>query len=78
VDGAQWEDTAPKELPVPASHSSLAPLGASGAETWHPVAYAYEQIRTDLTVGTHHAPDFTHALRRHRLLDRIQWAARAS
>jgi predicted dehydrogenase len=78
VYGAQRDDIAPKELPVPASYSSLARLGASGTETWHPVAHAYEQIRTDLTVGTHHAPDFTHASRRHRLLDRIQRAARAS
>jgi hypothetical protein len=39
------------------------------------VAHAYEQIRTDLTVGTHHAPDFTHGSRRHQLLDRIQRAA---
>jgi hypothetical protein len=41
------------------------------------VAHAYEQIRTDLAVGTHHAPDFTHGSRRHQLLDRIQRAARA-
>jgi hypothetical protein len=39
------------------------------------VAHAYEQIRTDLTVGTHHGPDFTHASRRHRLLGRVQRAA---
>jgi predicted dehydrogenase len=78
VHGAQREDTTPKELPVPASYSSLAQLGASGTETWHPVAHAYEQIRTDLTVDTHHAPDFIHASRRHRLLDRIERAARAS
>ena len=39
------------------------------------VAHAYQQIRADLTGGTHHAPDFAHAARRHRLLDPIQRAA---
>jgi predicted dehydrogenase len=78
VYGARRDDIAPTELPVPASYSSLAQLDASGTETWHPVAHAYEQIRTDLTIGSHHAPDFAHAARRHRLLDRIQHAARAS
>jgi predicted dehydrogenase len=77
VYGAQREDTAPTELPVPPSYSSLARLGVTGTETWHPVAHAYEQIRADLTLGTHHAPDFTHASARHRLLDRIQRAATA-
>ena len=75
VHGAQGKDTEPKELPVPSSYSSSARLPASGGEVWHPVAHAYEQIRADLTLGTHHAPDFAHAVRRHRLLDRIQHSA---
>jgi hypothetical protein len=41
------------------------------------VAHAYGQIRADLTVGTHVVPDFAHAARRHRFLDRIQRAAAA-
>jgi predicted dehydrogenase len=78
VYGAQRDDTAPTKLPVPASYSSLAHVDASGTETWHPVAHAYEHIRTDLTEGSRHAPDFSHAARRHRLLDRIQRAATTS
>jgi predicted dehydrogenase len=75
VHGARGTDTALTELPVPASYSSLAPHARSGTETWHPVAHAYEQILADLTLGTHHAPDFAHGARRHRLLDRIERAA---
>jgi predicted dehydrogenase len=77
LSGAQGKDATPKELPVPASYSSLAGLDASGTEIWHPVAHAYTQIRADLTTGTQHAPDFAHAAHRHRLLDRIQRAATA-
>jgi predicted dehydrogenase len=73
--GAQGKGTAPQELPVPSSYSSLARQGDVGTQLWRPVAHAYEQIRTDLALGTHDAPDFGHAARRHRLLDRIQRAA---
>ncbi|TDT98074.1 putative dehydrogenase [Streptomyces sp. 846.5] len=75
VHGAQGKDTEPKELPVPSRYSFSAQLPASGREVWHPVAHAYEQIRADLTLGTHHAPDFAHAARRHRLLERIEHSA---
>jgi predicted dehydrogenase len=78
VHGARGDDTALEELPVPSSYASLPGLDASGTQMWHPVALAYEQIRADLTAGTHHAPDFAHAARRHRLLDRIERAAIAT
>jgi predicted dehydrogenase len=78
VYGAQREDTAPTELPVPTSYSSLAQLGVSGTQTWHPVAHAYEQILADIRASTHHVPDFAHGARRHRLLDRIERAATRS
>ncbi|MCW2903619.1 MAG: oxidoreductase domain protein [Streptosporangiaceae bacterium] len=77
VHGAHGDDTAPTELPVPASYSALPRLDRAGTEIWHPVAHAYGQIRADLTVGTHVVPDFVHAARRHRFLDRIQRAAAA-
>jgi Predicted dehydrogenases and related proteins len=75
VYGAQGKETAPKELPVPSSYSTVPVLAASRTEMSYTVAHAYQQIRADLTDGTHHAPDFAHAARRHRLLDRIQRAA---
>jgi predicted dehydrogenase len=78
VHGAQRDGTALRELPVPGSYSSLAEHALSGTEPWHPVAHAYQQIRTDLELGTHDVPDFAHGARRHRLLDRIQRAATAS
>lgn len=37
----------------------------------HTLAHAYAAIRNDLTHGTATAPDFTHAVKRHRLLDAI-------
>ncbi|MCY1136413.1 Gfo/Idh/MocA family oxidoreductase [Actinoplanes sp. Pm04-4] len=37
----------------------------------HTLAHAYTAIRDDLLDGTTLAPDFTHAVRRHRLLDAI-------
>lgn len=39
------------------------------------VAHAYAAIRDDLRHGTATAPDFAHAVRRHRLLDAIQRSA---
>ncbi|MDP9221011.1 MAG: gfo/Idh/MocA family oxidoreductase, partial [Actinomycetota bacterium] len=75
VYGAQGGDIAPKELPVPTSYRSNAQVAASTTETSYTVAYAYEQILADLTDGTYHVPDFAHAARRHRLLDRIERAA---
>jgi predicted dehydrogenase len=75
IYGAQGKATSPTELRVPASYSSLTHGDASGAQMWHPVAHAYERIRTDLELGTHEGPDFAHAARNHRLLDRIERAA---
>jgi predicted dehydrogenase len=75
VRGVQHNGAALTELPVPASYSSLAHIDATGTETWHPVAHAYEQILADIRAGTHHVPDFAHGARRHRLLDRIERAA---
>lgn len=49
--------------------------GVSPTDTAYTVAHAYQQLRADLTDGTALTPDFAHAVRRHRLLDRIQRAA---
>ncbi|KAA6223906.1 gfo/Idh/MocA family oxidoreductase [Streptomyces albofaciens JCM 4342] len=75
VYGARGEDTALAELPVPAAYSTLPALAGRDTEMAYTVAHAYQQIRADLRDGTHHAPDFAHAVRRHRLLDRIERAA---
>ncbi|MDS0135771.1 MULTISPECIES: Gfo/Idh/MocA family oxidoreductase [unclassified Amycolatopsis] len=37
----------------------------------HTLAHAYAAVRDDLTRGTATAPDFSHAVKRHRLLDAI-------
>lgn len=41
----------------------------------HTLAHAYAAIRDDLTHGTAVAPDFAHAVKRHRLLDAIARSA---
>ena len=38
------------------------------------VAQMYAMLAADLRDGTHRAPDFDHAVRRHRLLDGIETA----
>ncbi|MFH8349494.1 Gfo/Idh/MocA family protein [Streptomyces sp. NPDC018045] len=76
VHGARGEDATLAELPVPGAYDAALPaLTGRAAEDAYTVAHAYEQIRADLAAGTHHAPDFAHAVRRHRLLDRIERAA---
>ncbi|MEV5599505.1 Gfo/Idh/MocA family oxidoreductase [Streptomyces sp. NPDC052496] len=76
VHGARGEETELAELPVPNSYDAALPaLAGRSTEMAYTVAHAYEQIRADLTDGTHHAPDFAHAVRSHRLLDRIERAA---
>ncbi|MFD0485946.1 hypothetical protein ACFQ0O_01440 [Saccharopolyspora spinosporotrichia] len=51
--------------------------GVARTETAHAVAHAYVQIRADLESGTTTAPDFAHAVHRHRELERIRRAARS-
>jgi predicted dehydrogenase len=41
----------------------------------HTLAHAYAAVRDDLMRGTHAAPDFAHAVTRHRVLDAISRAA---
>lgn len=57
------------ELTFPDAFAALAGTRA------HPVAHAYAAIRDDLREGTALAPDFAHAVRRHRLLDAIERSA---
>ncbi|MGW6703736.1 Gfo/Idh/MocA family protein [Streptomyces sp. NPDC054956] len=69
--GARGKSTELVELPVPDRYR-LVPGPAGPASV---VAHAYAQLWTDLTEGTSTAPDFDHAVRHHRLLDRITRAA---
>jgi predicted dehydrogenase len=62
----------PAELAVPERYDHHPDLAG---QPGHAVAHAYDRIRDDLTTGTHHAPDFAQALRRHQLLDHVQRAA---
>ncbi|WP_041939266.1 MULTISPECIES: Gfo/Idh/MocA family protein [Frankia] len=60
------------ELTTPASYDAFPALAGQPAAA---VAHAYAQIGRDLAEGTTVAPDFTHALRRHELLDAVARSA---
>lgn len=60
------------ELTRPDGYDAFPHLAGTPA---HSVAHAYAAIRDDLTQGTTSAPDFAHAVKRHRLLDAIQRSA---
>ncbi|MDT5371581.1 MAG: hypothetical protein QOC62_6012 [Mycobacterium sp.] len=63
-------------LPVPASYEQRVPQFAGRSnETAYNIAYAYAQLRDDITEGTNVVPDFDHAVRRHRLIDAVERAA---
>lgn len=62
------------ELDLPSEYELDAVRDLRGSPV-HAQAHAYAAIRDDLRNGTSRAPDFRHAVRRHRLLDAIQRSA---
>jgi predicted dehydrogenase len=60
------------ELTLPDGYDAFPHLAGTPA---HSIAHAYAAIRDDLSQGTTSAPDFAHAVQRHRLLDAIQRSA---
>ena len=81
IHGARGDDTALTALPVPTQYERALALAGPHTEKSdainyaYAVTYAYADILADLIHGTHIAPDFEHALRRHRTLDQIERAA---
>ncbi|WP_338698879.1 Gfo/Idh/MocA family oxidoreductase [Streptomyces sp. Q6] len=61
------------QLPVPDRYFDPALEAVRGTQAYN-VGAAYAQIRRDLADGTSVVPDFAHATRHHRLLDRIERA----
>jgi predicted dehydrogenase len=79
--GARGGDGAPVELPIPARYQrSLTQWAERTAEPACNVAHEYallrDQITGNLAPGEDGVPDFRHAVRRHRMLERIREAAR--
>ncbi|NEB74566.1 Gfo/Idh/MocA family oxidoreductase [Streptomyces sp. SID14478] len=74
VTGARGSDTALAELTVPERYFDRALATLRGTDAYN-VGAAYAQIRRDLADGTSVVPDFAHAARHHRLIDRIERAA---
>ncbi|WP_318307140.1 Gfo/Idh/MocA family protein [Amycolatopsis solani] len=62
----------PAELTLPSGYDDYPALAGTPI---HTLAHAYAAIRDDLVHGTAVAPDVTHAVRRHRLLDAIARSA---
>ncbi|MFJ9180858.1 Gfo/Idh/MocA family protein [Streptomyces sp. NPDC102360] len=75
IAGARGSDAGLAQLTVPERYfdPELAELRGTAA---YNVGAAYAQLRRDLADGTSVVPDFAHAVRHHRLLDRIERAAR--
>ncbi|MFI7338830.1 Gfo/Idh/MocA family protein [Streptomyces sp. NPDC050085] len=72
--GARGSDTALAELTVPERYFDPALAALRGTVAYN-VGATYAQIRRDLAEDTSVVPDFAHAARHHRLLDRIERAA---
>ncbi|MER6441902.1 Gfo/Idh/MocA family oxidoreductase [Streptomyces sp. NPDC001185] len=62
----------PVELTMPDSYDKYPHLSGTAI---HNLAHAYSAIRDDLLHGTTNAPDFSHGVKRHRLLDAITRSA---
>ncbi|MCX3061170.1 Gfo/Idh/MocA family protein [Streptomyces beihaiensis] len=76
VTGARGCDPGPAELATPERYFEPELSALRGTDAYN-VGAAYAQIHRDLTEGTSVVPDFAHATRHHRLLDRIERAAAA-
>jgi predicted dehydrogenase len=71
VRGAQGR-ARPAELTLPDGYDDYPRLAGTPVQA---LAHAYSAIRDDLVHGTAVAPDFAHAVKRHRLLDAIERSA---
>jgi predicted dehydrogenase len=74
LEGGRGGDTGVAEITVPEHYYGAVPRTLAGPP--HNVAQTYAFLAEDLRNGTHIVPGFTHAVRRHRLLEAIQQAAR--
>ncbi|MEU0117036.1 Gfo/Idh/MocA family oxidoreductase [Streptomyces bobili] len=75
LHGARGNDARLTALAVPDSYECVPSLAGRADEPGYALAHAYADLHDDLTEGTRTAPDFGHAVRRHRLLDSIERAA---
>lgn len=74
ISGATGEDKAPAPLDIPADYTGVEVEG--GAMTGN-VARFYRQIAADLRDGTHVAPTFEDAVRRHQMIEAIAASAQS-
>jgi predicted dehydrogenase len=74
LEGGRGDDTTVAEITVPERYYGAVPRTLTGPP--HNVAQTYARLAADLRDGTHVVPGFAHALRRHRLLGKIQEASR--
>jgi predicted dehydrogenase len=77
IRGATRQDTTLAELTVPHRYHQVPELAGREAEPAYNVAHAYARLLRDLVEATESVPTFTDAVARHRLLDRIERAARS-
>jgi predicted dehydrogenase len=70
--GGRAGETTVTELPVPSAYERVPALAGRRQDIAYNLAHAYAQLFGDVSEGTQLTPDFAHAVRLHRLLDRIQ------
>lgn len=70
IDGKALED-----MPVPERYRLVA--GVSPADVSYTLAHAYTLMNRDIRDGTGHTPTFADGLRRHRMIEAIERAARS-
>jgi predicted dehydrogenase len=75
IRGARLRESTLAELTVPERYELVPALSGREAEPSYNVAHAYVRLRSDWADGTELVPTFADAVRRHRLLDRIERAA---
>lgn len=73
LEGGRGDDAKVAELTVPGKYLDGEAAAVTGPA--RNVAELYAQFARDLAEGTHEAPDFAHALTRHRLIDAVESAS---
>jgi predicted dehydrogenase len=75
--GARGAETASAKLTVPDRYRLVPALAGREDEMGYNVAHAYAQLYRDVEHEQMTVPDFTHALDRHRLLEKVERSAAA-
>ncbi|AEP91662.1 Gfo/Idh/MocA family protein [Bacillus subtilis] len=74
LEGGRGKDKTVSEMTIPSSYFELGQHVPAGVAS--NTGRLYAQFAKDIREGTHFAPDFAHAVARHRLLDTLETSSR--